>query len=235
MRPAAFVYLSCAVHGAAVTAALGFSAYVGSRAALTPPLVQVQPSEPSAPSAAAAMDLPPVVVEAVVDEPIAEVVPELAAPVAEPVAEAVAEAEANTPAPQPPAPQPTLQRIVKAPPVAAAEPAAVADAPADAPAAPPQAWVEAKPAVANEPPRYPESERLAGREDTVVVAITVDERGAVLDVALRQPSRFAAFNREALRAARGWRFEPARHHGVAVPTTFDKRIEFRLEPAPSRR
>ena len=221
MRPAAFVYLSCAVHGAAVTAALGFSAYVGSRSALTPPLVQVQPSEPSAPSAAAAMELPPVVVEAVVDEPIAEIrevgdaAHEFAAP--------VAEAEAKTPAPQP-----TLQRIAKAPPVAAPAPAA-------APAAQPQPWVEAKPSAANEPPRFPESERLAGREDTVVVAITVDDRGEVLDVALRQPSRYAAFNREALRAARGWRFEPARRHGVAVATTFDKRIEFRLEPVASRR
>lgn len=230
MRPAAFVYLSCAVHGAAVTAALGFSAYVGSRAALTPPLVQVQPSEPSAPSAAAAMDLPAVVVEAVVDEPIAEVrevgdaAHEFAAP--------VAEAEARTPAPQP-----TLQRIAKTPPIAEAKPAeaAVAEAPAAAPAALPQAWVEAKPSAANEPPRFPESERLAGREDTVIVAITVDDRGAVLDVGLRQPSRHAAFNREALRAARSWRFEPARHHGVAVATTFDKRIEFRLEPAAGRR
>ncbi len=222
MRPAAFLYLSCAVHGAAITAALGFSAYVGSRPSLTPPLVQVQATEPSAPSAAA-LDLPAVVVEAVVHEPIAEVreVGEAAHEFAAPVAEA----KATTPAPQP-----TLQRIARVPP-----PPTVEEAPAAAPASLPQAWVEARPAANNEPPRFPEAERLAGREDAVVVAITVDDRGEVLDVALRQPSRYAGFNREALRAARGWRFEPALRHGVAVTTTFDKRIEFRLEPIVGRR
>lgn len=222
MRPAAFLYLSCAVHGAAVAAALGFSAYAGSRTAMTPPLVQVQATEPSAPSAAAALDLPAIVVEAVVHEPVADEreVGEAARAFEAPVAEA----EATLPSPQP-----TLQRIARVPP-----PPAEA-APAAAPASLPQAWVEAKPAAANEPPRYPESERLAGREDDVVVAITLDDRGEVLDVALRRPSRFAGFNREALRAARGWRFEPARRHGVAVATTLDKRIEFRLEPVVGRR
>lgn len=205
------------MHGAAVTAALGFSAYVGSRTTLTPPLVQVHPSEPSAPSAAAAMVQPPVVVEAVMDEPVAEVCE--AGELAREFAAPVAETEIRMPAPPP-----TMQRIAKA------SPPPPAEAPAAAPAAP-QPWVEAIPVAANELPRFPESERVAGREDAVVVAITVDDRGAVLDVALRQASRFAAFNREALRAARGWRFEPARHHGVAVMTTFDKRIEFRLEPA----
>ena len=97
-----------------------------------------------------------------------------------------------------------------------------------APAAAPQAWVEAVECADNEPPHYPESERLAGHEGTVVVAATIDAHGAVLDVALRQPTRHAALNREALRAVRAWRFAPARLHGAAVPTTRSIAVEFRL-------
>ena len=58
--------MSCAVHGAALTAALGYSVYAGAMVAAAPPMVQVQMSEPSAPSAPREALQPDVVVEAVV-------------------------------------------------------------------------------------------------------------------------------------------------------------------------
>lgn len=214
--------MSCAVHGAALTAALGYSVYAGARVAAAPPMVQVQMSEPSAPSMPREALQPDVVVEAVVavelvdhrevEEPVRDLPP--------PVAESDPFA----------APSPSLQRIAARPatPAATAAPAASEPTPAPAPAAAPQAWVEAVECADNEPPRYPESERLAGHEGTVVVTATIDALGAVLDVALRQPTRHAALNREALRAVRAWRFAPARLHGAAVPTTRSVAVEFRL-------
>jgi len=220
--------MSCAVHGAALTAALGYSVYAGARVAAAPPMVQVQMSEPSAPSAPSEVLQPDVVVEAVVavelvdhrevEEPVRDLTP--------PVAEHEQFAAAS----------PSLQRIAPRPATAsqaasesaAASPAASEPTSAPAPAAAPQAWVEAVECADNEPPRYPESERLASHEGTVVVTATIDALGAVLDVALRQPSRHAALNREALRAVRAWRFAPARLHGAAVPTTRRVAVEFRL-------
>lgn len=222
MRSAAFLSLSCAVHGAAVTAALGLSAYTGSRVAAAPPLVEVQHSEPSAPSAAAAIELPDVVVEAVVEpvpidpREVVESEPELAP--------APSERE-----PLPAVRPPLLARIAApaTPPPAAAQAAASAAAP--------QPWVEAVERADNEPPCYPEGERLAGHEGVVVVTATIDATGAVLDVALRQPARWPALNREALRVVGTWRFEPARLHGAPVATTRNVAVEFRLVDAPARR
>ncbi|MFN6145456.1 MAG: energy transducer TonB [Planctomycetota bacterium] len=229
MRSSAFFALSCAMHGVALTAALGYSAYAGAKIAAAPPLVQVQMSEPSAPSMPREVLPPDVVVEAVVaaevvdhrevDDPLRELPP----PAAEHVPFAVA-------------PPPSLQRIAKRPsvaptpptPAAPPEPAPQEPESASAPASAPHAWVEAVECADNEPPRYPESERLAGHEGTVVVTATIDALGAVLDVALRQPTRYAALNREALRAVRTWRFAPARSHGAAVPTTRSIAVEFRL-------
>ncbi len=212
--------MSCAVHGAALTAALGYSVYAGARVAAAPPMVQVQMSEPSAPSAPREALQPDVVVEAVVEDELID-----HREVEEPVRELpppVAERDPFAPA------SPSLQHIAARP---ATDPAAAAPAasePPPAPAAAPQAWVEAIECADNEPPRYPESERLAGHEGTVVVTATIDALGAVLDVALRQPTRHAALNREALRAVRAWRFAPARLHGAAVPTTRSVTVEFRL-------
>jgi protein TonB len=218
VRSSAFFAMSCAVHGAALTAALGYSVYAGAMVAAAPPMVQVQMSEPSAPSAPREALQPDVVVEAVVaselvdHREVEEPVRDLPPPVAERDPFAVA--------------SPSLQRIAARP--ATAAPAASDPTPTPAPAAAPQAWVEAVECADNEPPQYPESERLAGHEGTVVVTATIDALGAVLDVALRQPTRHAALNREALRAVRTWRFAPARLHGAAVPTTRSVAVEFRL-------
>lgn len=219
--------MSCAVHGAALTAALGYSVYAGARVAAAPPMVQVQMSEPSAPSAPREALQPEVVVEAVVEvelvdhREVEEPVRDLPPPVAErdPF-------EAASPSLQRIAARPASEPAAAAPAIAA--PAASEPTPVPAPAAAPQAWVEAVECADNEPPRYPESERLAGHEGTVVVTATIDALGAVLDVALRQPTRHAALNREALRAVRAWRFAPARLHGTAVPTTRSVAVEFRL-------
>jgi protein TonB len=238
VRSSAFFAMSCAVHGAALTAALGYSVYAGARVAAAPPMVQVQMSEPSAPAAPREALQPDVVVEAVVEDEVVdhreveEPVRDLPPPVAErdPFAAASPSLQriAPRPATEPAAAAPATEQVTAAQATAAPAASDPTPTPTPAPAAAPQAWVEAVECADNEPPRYPESERLAGHEGTVVVTATIDALGAVLDVALRQPTRHAALNREALRAVRAWRFAPARLHGAAVPTTRSVAVEFRL-------
>lgn len=224
MRPG-FVLFSCVLHAAAVATALGVGVYAGGRLPKAPPFVVIQASVASAPATAQALPEPTVVVEAVAELPTVQepdlVEPER--PMQAPVAELV---------PRPVDRPATLQRVR-----AAAPPVETPDVPpvAAAPHVPAQAqpFVDAERRADNEPPRYPEADRLAGHEGTVVVTATVDALGAVLDVALRSPSPFPGLNREALRAVRGWRFEPARRHGEPVATTTDVTVEFRLQ-APTK-
>lgn len=213
-----FVLFSCLLHGAAVAAALGLGVHAGGRLRTPPPRVLVQTSVPSAPTVAAAPPEPTVVVEAVAEAPVVheQVVDEPQRHGPAPVGELTPR---STPNPA------TLQRVRPAP----SPPELPAD-PVAAPAvlAPAQPWVDAQRRADNEPPRYPEADRLAGREGTVVVTVTLDALGVVLDAALREPSPFPGLNREALRAVRAWRFEPARRDGVAVSTTTQVTVEFRL-------
>lgn len=215
MRPG-FVLFSCVLHAAAVATALGVGVYAGGRLPKAPPFVVIQASVASAPATAQALPEPTVVVEAVAELPTVQepdlVEPER--PMQAPVAELV----------PPPVDRPaTLQRVRAVTPPAV-PPVAAAHVPARA-----QPFVDAERRADNEPPRYPEADRLAGHEGTVVVTATVDALGVVLDVALRTPSPFPGLNREALRAVRGWRFEPARRHGEPVATTTDVTVEFRLQ------
>ncbi|MBL8753874.1 MAG: TonB family protein [Planctomycetes bacterium] len=95
-------------------------------------------------------------------------------------------------------------------------------------------WIDAVRAADNEAPRFPEAERRAGHEGTVVVAVEVDAAGRVVSVELQSGCRWPGLNREALRAVRGWRFEPARRVGVAVPTSTMVTVEFRLQDAATK-
>jgi periplasmic protein TonB len=217
------MFLSCVLHGAVVTTALGFGVYAGRRLQAPAPLVQIATSQPSAPADAAALLEPPaVVVEAVVE-------PELVTsePVVEPPPPSVDE---QTPLRQPRAP--SLARVRSERP---AEPAAApSELPPVEPAPSPAAAealpdVDAEPRADNEPPRYPEEARRRGQEGTVVVRAEVAADGLVLDVSLQTPSPYPELNREALRAVRRWRVEPARRGGIAVPVATPVVVVFRLE------
>lgn len=231
---------SCVLHGAVVTTALGFGIHAGRRLQAPVPVVQIERSLPSAPASATAIEPPAVVVEAHAPadlplesplEPLADVV-EAASPVPDhaplptprsPSQERVRapRREAGAPAPGQPPVTPPVTPPAQTEPNEAAASAAGAAAPD----------VDAEPRADNEPPRYPEEARRRGLEGTVVVQVEVASDGLVLDVALHTPATGAELNREALRAVRRWRFEPARRAGVAVATTTLVTIVFRLQDA----
>lgn len=202
--------LSCALHGAAVVAALAAGVHVGRR--LPAPAVRIEASVPASPAPPPALPAPALVVEAVVDALGGPLLPaevdETVAPLAEPVVDL---------APRPPTAPPPLASLRRAPP-----PAAAVEAVEAAPEVPAERCAD------NDPPRYPEHDRQRGHEGTVVVAVSVAADGRVLQASLRSPSPFPGLNREALRAVRSWRFTPARRGGVAVASDTTVTIVFRL-------
>jgi len=220
--------LSCVLHGAVVTTALGFGVYVGRRLPSPAPVVQIATSHPSAPAAAAAAHEPPaVVVEAVVE---AMVDAELLIPEPPAALPPLPSVDEQMPWRQPR--QPSLAKVRSQSPAApAAAPSPLPPAePAPSPAAPEALPdVDAEPRADNEPPRYPEEARRRGQEGTVVVLAEVGADGLVVAVSLQTPSPHPELNREALRAVRRWRFEPARRGGVAVAVATPVVVVFRLE------
>lgn len=88
--------------------------------------------------------------------------------------------------------------------------------------------------VSSQPPRvlravnplYPDPARRARVQGPVELLITIDPSGAPSDVQVL--SGHPAFHAEAERAARQWRFEPARVDGAAVQARFRLTIAFRL-------
>lgn len=116
-------------------------------------------------------------------------------------------------------------------PVDAASAAVEVVAVVDSVAPPPQpaaAYVSARPRADNAAPEYPASERAMGHEGTVVVDVRIDAQGIVVDVSLAEPSAYPGLNRAALRAVRGWRFEPATQDGVPVAGRLEVPVVFRL-------
>lgn len=217
MRPSLLI-LSLAAHATAVAAAMGFGAWASAREVRPRPQVAVLATAAGAPPAEPAVEAPPPV--------------EAEAPVAEPLPDEPWLARAIEPPAEPPrddrasdaraeAVRPTLQPLVRA----RTEPAPPVPAAA---AAEPSATVEAARHADNEPPVYPEHDLRLRHEGVVVVRVAVDERGRVAGVELREPCRHPGLNREALRAVRRWRFDPARRDGVPIASETDVTIEFVL-------
>ncbi|MCB9876933.1 MAG: TonB family protein [Planctomycetes bacterium] len=234
MRPSLLV-LSIVLHGTAIGAAIGFGAYAREQGPTPPARIEIQTTQAAVP-APPPVPVPPVEAEQVeVEADVPDMVlfdeVEPAAPETPPVdrelpadrlsSQPLARVRTPQQEPQPPT---EVERLpeVEVPPDAVAQPAA--------PSAPPQEFVEAQRAD-NAPPRYPERERRLRHEGAVVLAVSVAADGEVVEVAVRRPSRHEAFNREAVRAARGWRFSPARERGEPVASVTEITVEFRLEDA----
>ncbi len=78
----------------------------------------------------------------------------------------------------------------------------------------PENAVPPVPAPGNAVPVFPAEMRAAGREETVILKIVVDEQGAVSDVrVMRGAEPFAS---AAVAAVRGWRFQPATWEGRPI-------------------
>jgi len=78
------------------------------------------------------------------------------------------------------------------------------------------------------PPRYPPLARRRAWQGTVVLEIAISATGVVETVAVRTTSGYAILDREAMRVARQWRYEPGTRSGCATAATLLQPVEFRL-------
>jgi TonB family protein len=79
--------------------------------------------------------------------------------------------------------------------------------------------------VGRTPIPYPESEKAAGRQGSVILALDVDRTGKVTAARVAR-SLGPAFDAAALAAVRQWRFEPARRAGAAVAFAMELTVNF---------
>jgi len=78
------------------------------------------------------------------------------------------------------------------------------------------------------PPRYPPLARRLGQEGVVRLSLQIDAAGEVTDVTVRASSGHRLLDRAAIRAARSWRYHPARSGKRTMAGTIDQAVEFRL-------
>jgi len=76
------------------------------------------------------------------------------------------------------------------------------------------------------PPKYPSQELRDGVGGSVMLLVTIDANGTVLNVSVKKSSRNRNLDRAAMDAARRWRFNPGIRNGqkvggdVLVPVNF---------------
>ncbi|MGE4070729.1 MAG: energy transducer TonB [Lysobacterales bacterium] len=114
--------------------------------------------------------------------------------------------------------------VASIPAPAAAEP----EPPAPTPAAP-VLRVEEPRQIVDAAPAYPSQALQRRIEGVVELEFSVERDGSVsgIEVIASDPARI--FDREAVRAAQRWRFEPRRENGVAVESRVRKTLQFRLK------
>lgn len=81
-------------------------------------------------------------------------------------------------------------------------------------------------------PKYPKLARDLGKEGTVLLLLTIDERGHLIDVEVMKHAGLG-FDEEALRAVRNSTFSPARRHGKPVICKARLPIFFKLNETDS--
>jgi len=79
------------------------------------------------------------------------------------------------------------------------------------------------------PPRYPRRALMRRVEGSVVVQFTIDPDGGVSDPKVVKAEPKGYFEQAALRAIRGWRFQPQLENGVAVARPATQTIRFALK------
>jgi len=99
---------------------------------------------------------------------------------------------------------------------------AAADAPEEAPTTPARAT--SRPA-----PQYPSLAQRRGLEGYVTLRLRIDARGRVVDAVVVDAEPEGIFDAAAKRAARRYRFTPARSGTRAVASTLQQTIRFELE------
>lgn len=103
------------------------------------------------------------------------------------------------------------------------------DAPAPAPIATPVAPDDRPLPIQGQmrAPLYPAAALRRGESGKVVIRVDVDANGSPGGVTLLKRSGSRELDRAAMEAVRGWRFQPARRNGQAVPGSIDVPFEFK--------
>lgn len=95
-----------------------------------------------------------------------------------------------------------------------------------------QASAEGKPGyLKNPPPHYPAESVSRGEEGLVLLSVTVDKTGRARSVELKQTSGFSLLDKSALKAVRGWKFNPGKLGFMASESNLVIPIRFRIEDA----
>jgi protein TonB len=76
-------------------------------------------------------------------------------------------------------------------------------------------------------PAYPAEARRLGLEDDVILLVTINANGDVVDVAVQQEALFG-MTKAAVSAVRGWKYSPAIHHGRPIIVMKVETIRFRI-------
>ena len=78
------------------------------------------------------------------------------------------------------------------------------------------------------PPNYPPEEARRGVQGTTVLIVRIDANGGVLDVEVERSSGNRNLDREAVKAAKRWRFNPESRDGRKVESRVRVPVEFVL-------
>ena len=78
------------------------------------------------------------------------------------------------------------------------------------------------------PPNYPAEERRRGIQGTTVLIVSIDASGGVLDVEVEKSSGNRNLDREAVKAARRWRFNPEVRDGRKIASRVRVPVDFVL-------
>ncbi len=81
----------------------------------------------------------------------------------------------------------------------------------------------------NPHPPYPEEARRLRQEGLAVLHVEVDAQGNVASVLLKQSTGFPLLDESAVETVKTWKFKPARMAGIAVSTSVDIPVRFKLE------
>ena len=80
----------------------------------------------------------------------------------------------------------------------------------------------------NPPPKYPAESRKLREEGLVLLKVSVTAEGRAADVRLQRSSGFARLDEAALKAVRGWEFNPARAGATPVACAVEVPVRFGL-------
>jgi protein TonB len=81
----------------------------------------------------------------------------------------------------------------------------------------------------NPPPPYPDAARRFKEEGVVLLHVEVDPQGHASNVSLVQSCGYSDLDESALDTVKSWRFKPATVAGIAISTSVNVPVRFRLK------